>query len=33
MMRVRKRHGRRLSRFDACLCNADRLGEKHHRRN
>ena len=32
MMRVRKRHGRRLSRFDACLRNTDRLGEKHPRR-
>jgi hypothetical protein len=32
LMRVRKRHSWRLSSLDARLCNADRLGEKHPRR-
>jgi hypothetical protein len=30
LMRVRKRHGWRLRGLDASLCNAYRLGEKHH---
>jgi len=33
LMRDRKRHSWRLRSLDARLGNADRMGEKHHRRN